>query len=90
VTALRAEGWYQDPYAKHDRRWFSDGVPTSLVRDNGVDSRDPPPDVPCPTTLVPIEISNQASGDDDPHHDDNCGREESYDALDYPTLWGFS
>ena len=38
------EGWYTDPYARHEARWFSDGTPTKLVRDQGVDSYDAPPD----------------------------------------------
>jgi hypothetical protein len=40
---MRAEGWYLDPYKLHTDRWFSDGHPTALVRDDGVESRDPPP-----------------------------------------------
>lgn len=40
---MRAEGWYLDPYKLHTDRWFSDGRPTALVRDDGVESRDPPP-----------------------------------------------
>lgn len=34
---MKAEGWYQDPYKIHEDRWFSDGSPTALVRDAGVD-----------------------------------------------------
>ena len=37
------EGWYVDPFKVHHARWFSDGTPTSLVRDAGVESRDEPP-----------------------------------------------
>ena len=40
---MRAEGWYQDPFHLHTDRWFSDGQPTSLVRDGKVESRDAPP-----------------------------------------------
>lgn len=32
-----------DPYGSHDDRWFSDGEPTSLVRDQGIESCDEPP-----------------------------------------------
>ena len=38
------EGWYTDPYGRHEARWFSDGTPTKLVRDRGVESYDKPPD----------------------------------------------
>lgn len=40
---MRAEGWYRDPYDRHEARWFSDGSPTSLVRDGGVEAHDAPP-----------------------------------------------
>jgi hypothetical protein len=39
-----AQGWYSDPYRRHAARWFSDGAPTALVRDEGVESTDPPPE----------------------------------------------
>jgi hypothetical protein len=38
------EGWYTDPFGRHEARWFSDGSPTSLVRDAGSTSTDPPPE----------------------------------------------
>lgn len=37
------QGWYRDPYGSHDDRWFSGGRPTSLVRDQGAESYDEPP-----------------------------------------------
>ncbi len=40
---MHAEGWYRDPYGLHDDRWFSDGRPSSLVRDEGIESHDEPP-----------------------------------------------
>ena len=27
------EGWFSDPYARHEARWMSQGTPTHLVRD---------------------------------------------------------
>jgi hypothetical protein len=37
------EGWYVDPFGVHAARWFSDGTPTALVRDQGgIESRDDP------------------------------------------------
>jgi hypothetical protein len=38
------EGWCTDPFGLHEARWLSDGVPTKLVRDNGVESYEDPPD----------------------------------------------
>jgi len=38
-----AEGWYRDPYHRHEQRWMSKGTPTALVRDAGVEAEDPPP-----------------------------------------------
>jgi hypothetical protein len=51
---VAAEGWFRDPFALHDARWFSDGSPTDLVRDGSSDSSDPPPDTAISTTLEPI------------------------------------
>lgn len=43
-TALhRAQGWYRDPFGNHQDRYFSVGTPTELVRDQTVESYDPPP-----------------------------------------------
>jgi len=38
-----AEGWYIDPFGRHELRWFSDGRPTALVRDGQTDGHDQPP-----------------------------------------------
>ena len=35
------EGWYTDPFARHEARWMSQGTPTSLVRDGTVEGSDP-------------------------------------------------
>jgi hypothetical protein len=35
------EGWYSDPYDRHEARWISQGSPTSLVRDGLVQGKDP-------------------------------------------------
>jgi hypothetical protein len=49
-----AEGWYTDPYQRHEARWLSRGKPTKLVRDEGVESYDEPP--AGPQTRVPQKI----------------------------------
>jgi hypothetical protein len=38
------EGWFTDPYGRHEARWISAGSPTKLVRDGDVESYDEPPD----------------------------------------------
>jgi hypothetical protein len=47
------QGWYLDPYGRHELRWFSDGRATALVKDNGVTAQDAPPDEPPPHDPVP-------------------------------------
>jgi hypothetical protein len=44
-SPFRAQGWYRDPFGHHEARWFSDGRPTSLVRDDGIESTDDPPSI---------------------------------------------
>jgi hypothetical protein len=38
-----AQNWCPDPFGMHEARWFSNGTPTSLVRDGGIESQDAPP-----------------------------------------------
>jgi hypothetical protein len=49
-----AIGWYRDPYGVHEDRYFSQGFPTKLVRDGGVESYDPPPGRLLPDQLIPV------------------------------------
>ncbi len=53
-TLPHPQGWFSDPYRQHKARWFSDGTPTALVRDDGVESKDPPPSTPYTGELEPI------------------------------------
>jgi hypothetical protein len=46
VETEEDEGWYTDPYGRHEARWMSMGRPTGLVRDAGVESHEDPPDSP--------------------------------------------
>ena len=50
---MTEEGWYIDPYGRHEARWISEGTPTALVRDGGVESQDPPPDQPVTVEMEP-------------------------------------
>jgi hypothetical protein len=38
------EGWFTDPFGRHEARWLSFGKPTKLVRDGGLETYDEPPD----------------------------------------------
>ena len=40
---MEAEGWYLDPFGRHEQRWFSAGKPTALVRDGRQHGHDDPP-----------------------------------------------
>ena len=54
--ASPAQGWYRDPYGLHEDRYFSQGLPTKLVRDGEREAYDLPPDQPLPEAdLVPAE-----------------------------------
>jgi hypothetical protein len=53
-TLHQAQGWYCDPYRRHEARWFSDGSPTALVRDHRVESKDPPPECSFTGRLEPV------------------------------------
>jgi hypothetical protein len=52
-------GWYLDPYGVHEQRWISAGRPTALVRDDGRESKDEPPDRPptLPFIAAPVDDS---------------------------------
>ena len=78
VGTAAAEGWYQDPYAIHEDRWMSQGRPTKLVRDAGIESYESPPDLPLPDVLVPA--TSAASGDSDPRRSGDASQEDPYSA----------
>jgi len=70
VRTNAAEGWYRDPFGIHEDRWMSQGRPTKLVRDAGTEAYDPPPDLPLPAELVPVDSG--ATGDE------GAGQEPGY------------
>lgn len=82
VGIVAAEGWYRDPYAIHADRWMSQGQPTKLVRDAGVESYDLPPDLPLPDVLVPVTAdANASSGGSDLRRSDDAGQEDPHSAT---------
>jgi hypothetical protein len=56
------EGWFTDPFGRHEARWLSDGTPTKLVRDGEVESYDEPPDEEPSTVPERIEPDVAANG----------------------------
>jgi hypothetical protein len=77
---VHAEGWYHDPYGIHSDRWISDGHPTSLVRDQGVESRDEPPPEEPPLPLVPLAEIKESDGSDLLRAD--VAKEEKFNYMD--------
>ena len=75
---MHAEGWYRDPYGLHDDRWFSDGRPSSLVRDEGIESHDEPPRGEPPKPLESIAEIEVSDGRDLLRADD-AERESEYE-----------
>ena len=63
-TPGRAQNWCIDPYGTHEARWFSDGSPTSLVRDAGSTATDPMPETPFAREPVLIDPAPSEAGDD--------------------------
>lgn len=49
-------GWQSDPFGLHEQRYFSQGKPTKLVRDGGVESYDPPPETAPAPALAPRSV----------------------------------
>lgn len=60
MTGSGWEGWFTDPFGRHEARWLSGGKPTDLVRDGDVESYDEPPTESLST--VP-ELIDDASDD---------------------------
>ena len=98
---MNAEGWYRDPYLRHDARWYSAGKPTALVMDDGSVSRDPIPDGPISAVdIMPAPLPDadptpyDAGPADDPGIrsgvDDPFGLRPAVRMVQYGTsLWRF-
>ncbi|MGN6723539.1 MAG: hypothetical protein ACTHJM_13090 [Marmoricola sp.] len=68
---MSAEGWYRDPFEVHEDRWISQGKPTKLVRDQGVESYDEPPSEEIDVELVPADEPEPTDGEDLKRADEN-------------------
>jgi len=69
------EGWYTDPYERHEARWMSQGNPTPLVRDGKIESRDPAPD--GPGTVTPTRLGVDGGDPSDLRRADDAERGSS-------------
>ena len=52
------QGWYEDPWGRHEARYFSAGRPTDLVLDGTVEGHDPPPDE-IPDVFPPAPVGRE-------------------------------
>ncbi|MFZ0251224.1 MAG: hypothetical protein WAL61_14860 [Acidimicrobiales bacterium] len=64
VADEHMEGWYTDPFGRHDARWMSAGIPTRLVRDGDRESYDDPPDGEPMATPTRIDEGQASDGSD--------------------------
>jgi hypothetical protein len=79
MDEIAPEGWYTDPYGRHEARWMSAGTPTRLVRDGEVESNDDPPDEP--PSGPPIRIDTEVGADaSDLRRADENQQLDDYDA----------
>ena len=76
------EGWFTDPFARHEDRWLSDGTPTKLVRDDGIESYDEPPDGPPVREPVRIENTGEGLQSAAPHDLTERKTRSAWDAFD--------
>jgi hypothetical protein len=49
-----SEGWYTDPFGRHEARWLNNGDPTNRVRDGRTEASDPVLDEPF--TVDPVRV----------------------------------
>jgi hypothetical protein len=78
-----AQGWYRDPWAVHQDRYFSGGMPTKLVRDDGQESWDPPPErLPPEGDLVPAgRVCDEIPSESDSRRADQACDDPPYDGA---------
>ena len=76
-----AEGWYTDPYGRHEARWMSRGEATKLVRDGEVESYDAPPDEAPSREMTRIVTEPPPGSDDLRRADDQGGPPTGNDAA---------
>jgi hypothetical protein len=78
-TEENLEGWFSDPYGRHETRWLSGGKPTRLVRDCEVEGYDDQPDEPPTRSPVRIHNENVTTDSHDLRRADDAQREAEYE-----------
>jgi hypothetical protein len=91
VVDEHAEGWFTDPFGRHEARWMSDGSPTKLVRDGEEESYDDPPEEE--PTVTPSRIAEEQVRDggdllrsDDP--ESGSLHDRMQEAGEFGATWG--
>jgi hypothetical protein len=91
VDDEEVEGWYTDPFQRHEARWMSQGAPTELVKDGEVEGNDPVTGEAFKVTPVRIEGHPASDGSDlkraddaerDGPHDPKSATRAAWDAFD--------
>jgi len=91
---VKAQGWYHDPFRRHEDRYFSDGQPTKLVRDGEAEDYDPPPPGRPEVELVEESRIQPKDGDDLRRADDPSAGPVTSDerpfwaVLEGAAVWG--
>jgi len=62
VANEESEGWFTDPFGRHEARWMSGDTPTDLVRDGRIEGHDPVPDEPF--SGKPLRVKYVERGDE--------------------------
>jgi hypothetical protein len=86
-----AEGWFTDPFGRHEARWMSDGSPTKLVRDGDEESYEDPPDEEPTVTPTRIAEGQASDGSDLLRSDDpesGSLHDRMQEAGQFGATWG--
>jgi hypothetical protein len=64
VVNEEREGWFTDPFGRHQVRWMLGDRPTNLIRDGQVEGHDPVPDEPFSSKPVRVKyVEHRAEPD---------------------------
>jgi hypothetical protein len=93
-TSENQEGWFTDPFGRHEARWLSNGTPTKLVRDGETEFYDAPPaEEPSQTPERIEEEEERVEGQDllradDPGSNGGSLKERMAEAAEFGATWG--
>ena len=83
------EGWFTDPFGRHEARWISAGTPMSLVRDGHTEPHDDPPEEPWshePEPIIPVGRPDSSRRADDAQRE-GFDSQRAVDAAQTATIW---